>query len=74
MLRFDSSGRHTNPDGNIFDGPHLHIYKDGYDDKFAFPVSTIGVDEKNCDKAVVLSNFLSYCNINNCPPIQNCLF
>jgi hypothetical protein len=28
------SGRHTNPDGAQFDGPHFHRYIEGYDAKF----------------------------------------
>lgn len=74
LLRFDSSGRHTNPDGQIFDGPHVHIYKEGYDDKFAFPVSKIDIDENNINKVEVLRKFLQYCNVVNCPPIQGSIF
>jgi hypothetical protein len=74
MVRFDSAGRHTNPDGQFFDGPHIHVYKEGYDDKFAFPISIIGINVGSCDKTTVLNNFLKYCNINNCPPMQNILF
>lgn len=27
--------RHTNPDGERFDGPHFHLYREGYDAEFA---------------------------------------
>ena len=74
LLRFDALGRHTNPDGKSFDGPHVHIYKDGYDDKFAFSVSEIGIDENNLQTDAVLIQFLTYCNIVNCPKNQLALF
>lgn len=74
LLRFDSSGRHTNPDGQIFNGPHVHIYREDYGDKFAFPVSEIGIDENNLNNAEVLKNFLKYCNVVKCPTIPLTLF
>jgi len=39
MLRYDNGGRHTNPDGVLFEGKHVHLYKEGYNDKslFQFP-------------------------------------
>lgn len=27
LLRFCSEGRHTNPGGNPFNGPHVHLYR-----------------------------------------------
>ena len=69
-MRFDSHGLHTNPDNKQFNGPHVHIYKEGYDDKFAFPVSEIGIDEKAIDKEGVFKTFLNYCNIVYCPKIS----
>ena len=37
LLRLDTgcSAKHTNPDGTIIEGVHLHRYKEGYDEKFA---------------------------------------
>ena len=43
LLRYDSKGRHTNPDGELFDGPHVHFYREGFNDKFAFPISDLDV-------------------------------
>jgi len=45
MLRYDNGGRHTNPDGEKFEGPHIHLFKEGFNDKFAYPVSVIGIEE-----------------------------
>lgn len=74
ILRFDSSGRHTNPDGQVFDGPHVHIYRENYGDKFAFYVSEIGINTDAIEKINVLENFLKYCNVINYPEIQQALF
>jgi len=73
LLRFDFK-RHTNPDGKIFKGAHVHIYREGFDDKFAFPVSEIGIDENNLTKDKVLESFLQYCNVINSPNIIPILF
>ena len=46
LLRYDNGGRHTNPDGELFEGAHVHLYREGFNEKFAFPVSKIGIDAK----------------------------
>lgn len=69
LIRLDSVGRHTNPDGKVFDGPHIHFYRDGYDDKFAFPIEDAGIkDPTNVENSI--KEFLEFCNIRNIPPIQ----
>ena len=74
ILRFDSSGRHTNPDGKLLNGPHVHMYREKYGDKWAFPISEIGIGHGMIEKANVLQKFLQYCNVVNCPPIKSTLF
>lgn len=74
ILRFDSSGRHTNPDGQVFDGSHVHIYRENYGDKWAFPIIEIGISNEMIEKASVLESFLQYCNVVNYPQIQPILF
>lgn len=72
LSRYDSEGRHTNPDGEMFDGPHVHIYKEGYEDKFAYPISALGISEENaCSMGEVLKALTNYFNIQNLPEIQN---
>ena len=73
LLRYDAQGRHTNPDGTTFDGPHVHIHKEGFDDKFAYPVTDIGINKID-GMEVVLKKFLTYCNVKSIPPIQTTLF
>ncbi len=38
LARLDLSGRHRNPNGEEAGTPHLHLYREGYGDKWAFPV------------------------------------
>src|SRR5690554_440807 len=39
LLRIDIEGpAHQNPDGTEIPCPHIHIYKEGYDDKWAYPL------------------------------------
>ena len=73
LLRYDSMGRHTNPDGVNFDGPHVHIYKEGFDDKFAYPTEHIGINLTD-DIDIVLNKFLYYCNIKRLPSIEKTIF
>lgn len=40
LLRLDvgCTAKHTNPDGTIVEGPHIHRYREGFDEKFAMPI------------------------------------
>jgi len=39
LIRLDIDGApHTNPDGTKIDGAHLHIYREGFEDKWAYPI------------------------------------
>lgn len=77
LIRYDAMGRHTNPPGTdekSFDGPHVHLYRAEFDDKWAFPISEIGLKETPIPEIEeVLEKFCSYCNIIGCPPIQSSL-
>ena len=73
LIRLDSLGRHTNPDGTIFDGPHIHLYKEGFGDKFAFPVNKIGL-KKPFKIEDGLIKLLKYCNVINIPSIQSSVY
>jgi hypothetical protein len=73
LLRYDSHGRHTNPPNphhvGSFDGPHVHLYREGYDDRIAFPVSEARIEDTS-DAAGVLSRILGFCHVVTIPPIQ----
>ena len=38
LARLDFASPHRNPDGTAVGVPHLHIYREGYGDKFAYEV------------------------------------
>lgn len=46
-LDIDPNGRHTNPDGEIIRGNHLHIYHELYDMRFATPFDINDTDLYN---------------------------
>jgi hypothetical protein len=63
LVRLDIDGApHTNPDGVRLAGTHIHLYREGYDDKWAYPLdSTQFRDTANI--ATTLDDFCQYCNI-----------
>jgi len=73
LLRYDNGGRHTNPDGVLFEGPHVHLYREGYNDKFAFPVEEINV-MVNDPLEDVFKKIMHFCNVKNLPPIEVPMF
>jgi hypothetical protein len=69
LLRLDLLGPiHTNPDGVELPCPHLHIYRQGYRDKWAFPIPSNFTNIK--DAWQTLQEFMHYCNIIRPPEIQ----
>lgn len=73
LLRYDSAGRHTNPDGVTFEGRHVHLYREGFNDKFAFPVSEIGVTDTDTIETV-FNKIMHFCNVKRFPIIQVPMF
>ena len=65
LLRLDiEPGRiHQNPDGRDVPNPHLHIYREGYDDRYAIPAPECFVDTSNLAQA--LYDLLGYSNVIN---------
>lgn len=68
MVRYDNKGRHTNPDGVSFDGPHIHLYKEGYSDKFAYPIEEVGILEEDTMEEV-FNKIMHLCNIKKYPSV-----
>ena len=53
---------HKNPDGKKIIGHHLHKYKEGYGDKYAYSATDFGfTDPTNLVKS--LNRFFELCNI-----------
>ena len=53
---------HLNPDGTLVSGPHLHVYREGFDDSIAIPLSSVFPELSN-DTVELVKAFLDYCHI-----------
>ena len=68
LVRIDFGGApHRNPDGEEIPSPHLHVYREGYGDKWAVPVPAEKFPNIE-DRWETLHDFMGYCNITQ-PPI-----
>ncbi len=67
LVRLDIDGApHTNPDGTKLNGSHLHIYREGYEDKWA--VSLPHDDFRSTSNIrQTFEDFCRYCNIETLP-------
>ncbi len=74
LVRLDFGGApHRNPDGEEIGSPHLHLYREGYGDKWAVPAP--GAHFANLDDpSRTLDDFMRYCNIVEPPVIRRGLF
>lgn len=65
IIRLDINGpEHENPDGNIIERNHIHIYKEGYDTRYAYNLSSFHLTYfKNITDFLCL--FDDYCDYNN---------
>ena len=73
LLRLDiNSAPHKNPDGVQLGGTHFHIYREGYGDKFAYPLPDEFADCKSPGE--FLEKFMDYCHIIKKPIIEEDLF
>ncbi|WP_375458275.1 DUF6978 family protein [uncultured Enterovirga sp.] len=67
LARLDLDGApHTNPDGTELGCPHLHLYREGYGDKWAFEVPTHAFTDIG-DRRRALSDFMVYCAVDPIP-------
>ena len=53
--------------------PHLHIYVEGFADKWAIP-SPANLMNSNTDLYAIMDSFLRYCNVQEMPNIERGLF
>ncbi len=53
--------------------PHLHIYVEGFADKWAIPAFDDLINP-NADLYVIMEKFLRYCNVQEMPNIERGLF
>ena len=64
---------HRNPDDQEIPCPHLHLYREGYGDKWAIPVPAEQFPNTS-DRWTLLTDFMSYINISIPPDIRRGLF
>ena len=70
LVRLDlGSAPHRNPDGAEIPSPHLHLYREGYGDKWAIPAPYDRFPHIQ-DLWISLQDFMQYCNIIETPFIQ----
>ena len=86
LRRLDIDGpTHTNPEvdtvpfdflksynGKEIPTPHLHIYVEGYDEKWAIPANDI-FETQNKDIFEMMEQFFRYCNVKQMPDIKKTL-
>lgn len=74
LVRVDLFGTaHLNPDGEEIPCPHMHLYREGFGDKWAYPLpQEVFHDPDNL--WVTLDNFLVYCNVAEPPTILRGVF
>ena len=60
---------HDNPDGEEVGAPHLHVYREGYGDKWAFPVPADRFTDLH-DRWRTYQDFLKFCNIVEPPNVR----
>lgn len=74
LTRLDFGGPdHLNPDMQVVPCPHLHIYRQGFGDKWAYPIPLDEFSNIN-DLSQTLQDFMRFCNIVEPPLIRLGLF
>jgi len=70
LVRLDVDGApHTNPDGLTLSGTHLHLFREGYEDRWAYPVDPKAFTLLS-DAGATFYDFCAYCKIESPPPVQ----
>ena len=70
LARLDVGGApHRNPNDEIIECPHLHLYREGFNDRWAFPVPTDRFSNLS-DATRTLQDFMDYCNVTQPPLLQ----
>lgn len=73
LARLDFAAPHRNPDGSEVGVPHLHLYREGFGDKWAYAVPQ-GLLTAPDNGPKVLQDFMLYCRIVDAPNIEFGLF
>lgn len=74
LLRLDLDGPpHRNPDGSDIPCPHLHVYREGYGDKWAVPAPKDRYDDVS-NLFSTFEAFMVHCNVTLPPNVEKGLF
>lgn len=74
LARLDVEGSpHRNPDGIEIPTPHIHIYKEGFHDKWAYPIQPDNFTNIE-NPWVTLEEFMKFCNVTVPPLIEKGMF
>ncbi|MGA2878787.1 MAG: hypothetical protein ABSG13_07540 [Bryobacteraceae bacterium] len=74
LMRLDIDGPpHRNPDGTEIPCPHLHIYREGFGDKWAVP-APLDRYTNTLDLFFTCESFMQHCNIAGPSKMQRGLF
>ncbi len=69
LFRIDIGWRHINPDWKILNESHVHLYKEWFWDKWAYPISKFNIS-KDDDITEVFSKVLDFLHIEKLNAIQ----
>ncbi|MGL4728485.1 MAG: DUF6978 family protein [Bosea sp. (in: a-proteobacteria)] len=74
LARIDFGGApHRNPDDEEIACPHIHLYREGYGDRWAYPISH-EVFTQPTEHWQTLLDFMQFCNITQPPEFDRGLF
>lgn len=74
LVRLDFGGRpHRNPDDEEISSPHIHIYREGFGDKWALRLPD-GIFRNIEDHWKTLEDFMAYCRVIEPPNFRRGLF
>ncbi|WP_129678199.1 hypothetical protein [Candidatus Chloroploca sp. Khr17] len=74
LARLDVEGPpHRNPDGIELPTPHLHLYREGFNDKWAYSIPTDKFSNVT-NPWLTLEEFMRFCNITLPPYIERGMF
>lgn len=70
LARVDLHGaNHLNPDDSEVPCPHIHVYREGYGDKWAYPLSHFQTFRDPGNLWVTLEDFYVHCNVTQPPSV-----
>jgi hypothetical protein len=72
LARLDLGSPHRNPDGEEIGVPHLHLYREGFNDKWAYELPDIFTNID--DFWTTLQDFMKFCNVTKSPNFRKSLF